>query len=247
MCRANVGKASLATIAVALTVTVLSGCAIGFRGPAPDVSDKTAFVSGDVLSNRTEQGSSWFKYGTTTAYGQETEHGVVDFQAGVRQGQFGSLSGLAHHTTYHYALCAEDQDPSVDALCSGDQTFTTRGDDIRGPLLVLFNNQIITVQFDGVESGYNGEDPRGSVTQTGVFGPSPVVCMRLAGQKLTVGIEQFGGAVYALVFADLSPGANTAASELVTTLPTTCPADPSPATPTYPAGPGPGFSINDEG
>ena len=182
------------------------------------MSDRTAFISGDVLSNRTEQGASWFKYGTTAAYGQETQHGVVDFEAGVRQGRFALLSGLAHHTTYHYALCAEDQDPSVDALCSGDQTFTTRGDDIRGPLLVLLDSQIITFQFNDVESGYHGEDPRGSVNQTGVFGPDPVVCMRVAGQKFTVGIEQLGGASYALVFADLSPGVNRAAGELVTTL-----------------------------
>ena len=139
MCRSKFGKAPLATLALALMATLVSGCAIGFRGPTPDVSDKTAFIQGDVLSNRTESGEAWFKYGTTSAYGQETPHGTVEFEAGVGQGYFGLLSGLDHHTTYHFALCADDQEPGVGAFCSGDQTFTTRGrPHPRDALLVLF-------------------------------------------------------------------------------------------------------------
>jgi hypothetical protein len=247
MCRSKIGKAPFATLALALTAILVSGCAIGFRGPAPDVSDKTAFVQGDVLSNRTESGEAWFKYGTTSAYGQETPHGTVEFEAGVGQGYFGLLSGLDHHTTYHFALCADDQEPGVGAFCSGDQAFTTVGDHIRGTLQVLVGSQVTLINFNDVESGYNGEDPRGTITQTSVVGAAPVVCMRLAGQKFTVATEQLGGASYAIIYADLSPGANWATGELVTTRPAPCPPDPAPTADKFPAAPGVGFEIEDAG
>ena len=248
ICRSMVGKAPLATLALALTATLVSGCAIGFRGPAPDVSDKTAFIQGDVLSNRTESGQAWFKYGTTAAYGQETPHGTVEFEAGAGQGYFGLLSGLDPHTTYHFALCADDQEPGVGAFCSGDQTFTTHGDDVDGPLLVLFNGNIITVDFNQVESGWRGENPRGTVSQFGGFDPAPVACLRMdADQKFTVGLEAPGGAGYTLIFVDVSPGQNWAASEPVGTLPTPCPADPSPGTQKHPAVGDTGFTIHNGG
>src|SRR4051812_29977719 len=65
---------------------LLSGCAIGFRGPALNVSANTARLTGDVMSNRTESGTYWFRYGKTTSYGLETPHQPVDFTANVSQG-----------------------------------------------------------------------------------------------------------------------------------------------------------------
>jgi hypothetical protein len=236
----------LAAIALGLTSTAaLAGCAIGFRGPTPDVSDRTAFIQGDVLSNRTEQGEAWFKWGTTSAYGNETDHGTVDFQAGVRQGYFGFLSALDHHTTYHFALCADDQEPGVGAFCSGDQTFTTTGDDVTGDVTVLAGQGAV-VSFDA-ESDYDGDDGRGSVTITNA-GTSPVACLNITGERrFTVGIEQFGGAVYTIIFVDVPSSPGTVATETTTTEPTVCPADPSPTTPTSLAFPSSNLQVNDRG
>jgi hypothetical protein len=234
----------LAAAALGLTATTaLAGCAIGFRGPAPDVSDRTAFIQGDVLSNRTEQGEAWFKWGTTTAYGQETDHGTVEFQAGVRQGYFGFLSGLDHHTTYHFALCADDQEPGVGAFCSGDQTFTTSGDDVTGDVAVL-TGQGFLVSF-AAESYYDATDGRGSVT-IAPGGSNPVTCLNITGERrFTVGISQLGGAVFSLLFVDVSSSAGTVTTETTTTEPTVCPADPSPISPVAPAFPAANLEIND--
>jgi hypothetical protein len=240
-------RARLATIVIVLVAaTALSGCAIGFRGDAIFITDQSATLRGDVLSDRTETGAYWFQYGTTSAYGQESPHQSYGFQAGVRETVMQQISGLDHHTTYHYSLCAEDQDPNVDALCSGDSTFTTVGDHVRGRLFVLTSGSaVVTLTFNDVRSGSAGQDPAGTVTVSGMVGDNPVTCLTVAGQKFTVGIEVFGGALYNLVFVDLS-GSGTAAQETTTTPPTTCPAEPGPITPLLPALPDTGFVIHDE-
>jgi hypothetical protein len=227
--------------------TSVTGCAIGFRGPAPDVSDKTAYLQGDVLSNRTETGEYWFKYGTSTSYGEETAHDSVNYVAGARQGVFASLSGLDHHTTYHYALCADDQEPGVGAFCSGDQTFTTVGDHVRGQVAVLAGGGVIT-SFNDVETGFNGEDPKGSVTLSNVAGQNPVTCLNITGDnRFTVAIAQFGGALYSYIFMNVPSGSGTAASWTAgTTPPTTCPADPDPSATLFPAFALEGFEVSDQ-
>ncbi len=199
------------------------------------------------MSNRTESGTYWFRYGKTTSYGLETPHQPIDFTANVSQGVADLIESLDHHTTYHYSLCAEDQDPAVDALCSGDSSFTTDGDSVSGPLHVLVGGPpFTTLFFNDVVSGYNGENPRGSMTITGLAGDNPVTCLNITGaQRFTVGISELGGAAFSLIYVDLSPGVNTAASDTVSAPATTCPADPPPGTLTFPAGPGTGFAIHD--
>ena len=93
-------------------------------------------------------------------------------------------------------------------------------------------------------SGYNGDNPRGSVTIDA--GDNPVTCLNITGaQRFTVGISQLGIASFSLIYVDLSPGVNTAASDTLSAPATTCPADPPPGTLTFPATPGTGFAIHD--
>ena len=122
------------------------------------------------------------------------------------------IESLDHHTTYHYSLCAEDQDPAVDALCSGDSSFTTDGDIVSGPLHVLVGGtSFTTLFFDDVLSGYNGENPRGR-DHHGTPRDDPVTCLNVTGdQRFTVGVSVLGRPVFSLIFVDLSPGVNTAA------------------------------------
>jgi hypothetical protein len=234
--RRTVRKAWLVVVAVA-AATALSGCAIGFRGPALGVTHITATLTGDVMSNRTEPGTYWFRYGKTTSYGQETPHQPIDFTAGVRQGVTEPIESLEPATTYHYSLCAEDQDPAFDALCSADSTFTTRGDSVNGSVGVLTELGFGIFTFNDVRSGPGGEDPVGSIT----FGPlgGPVTCLRVTGDsRVTVGAES----VY--FFFDLpATGTGLAAAESVGD-PSVCPADP--AAWSGQAGRLPGFSMHDD-
>ncbi len=46
-------------------VSLLSGCAIGFRGPALHVTTTTAELLGNVASNRPDPGQWWFEYEAT--------------------------------------------------------------------------------------------------------------------------------------------------------------------------------------
>jgi hypothetical protein len=240
------GAERLGAMALALLAAMtLTGCAIGFRGPALNVTDSSVTLTGDVMSNRTESGAWWFEYGTTIPYAHDTAHPPIAFQAGVRQSVSAGISGLNHNTTFHYALCAEDQDPAVDRLCSADQTFRTGGDYVRGDLNVLFNNDIITVRFDDVESGYHGELPRGTVTQVGV--PSSAVsCLNVTGpNRFTVGTGDANGG--ALIWVNVPNGSGNAARVLLGAAPTSCPADPPVGAESFPAGVLSALDVHDEG
>ena len=107
---------------------LLPGCAIGFRVPASDITARTVTLNGYVGSNRSEPGEWFFKYGETTEYGGETPKRPIQFTELTRHDVSEPLLGLEPDTTYHYVLCADDQEPGVGAFCSADQTFTTEID-----------------------------------------------------------------------------------------------------------------------
>ena len=61
---------AIATIATA--AMALSACANGRTAPATDVGPTTATLHGSYSSDRDEDASWWFEYGTSTAYGTST-------------------------------------------------------------------------------------------------------------------------------------------------------------------------------
>ena len=84
----------------------------------------------------------YFKYGTTTAYGTRVAARVEDgncwvgyypdFSACFNPGPANTVhkysvpvAGLAPNTTYHFSLCANDEDPDRD-ICLNDKTFKTQ-------------------------------------------------------------------------------------------------------------------------
>ncbi len=210
MCRSKIGKAPLATLALALTATLVSGCAIGFRGPAPDVSDKTAFIQGDVLSNRTESGEAWFKYGTTSAYGQETaaRHGRV---RGRRRA--GLLRAPVRARPSHdlpLRPLRRRPGPGVRRLLQRrpdlhDASATTSAGALGAASTAASSRSTSTTS----RAATTARTPGGPSVSRRASIPHPVACLRMdADQKFTVGLEQApGGAGYSLIFVDLSPGA----------------------------------------
>jgi hypothetical protein len=225
--RSTFREARLAfAVLTVVAAMVLSGCAIGFRGPALGVTYNIARLTGDVQSNRTELGAYWFRYGKTASYGQETPHQGISFTANVRQNVTELIEALEPATTYHYSLCAEDQDPAVDALCSGDETFTTTGDYVRGSVLAVSPLGLGIFTFNDVRSGPAGENPVGSVATSGGVGSisGPVSCLRVTGDtRVTVGADSL------FVFFDLPVGAlgTISAESLDGRDPGVCPLDPT--------------------
>ena len=73
---------------------VLSGCAIGFRVPASDVTADSVTLKGYVGSNRSEQGEWWFAYGKTSALGSTTPKRSIQFTEFTRQDVSEPLGGL---------------------------------------------------------------------------------------------------------------------------------------------------------
>lgn len=182
----SISRPTLVLLVIGACV-LFSGCTIGFRVPATDITTTSATLNGAVGSNRSEQGEWFFRYGKTTAYGNETPHRSIEFIALEGQRVSEPISGLDPGTTYHYVNCADDQEPGVDAFCSHDQTFTTRptGDFISGSGNVVGADFALTVHGSST-----GQNPTGFFTArnspTFNFDATPT-CLNVSGSSATTG------------------------------------------------------------
>jgi hypothetical protein len=115
--------AVLAALAFALAVPTIAAAAtkpgVTTLG-ASKVTITTATLTGQVNPHGAPT-TSYFQYGTTTAYGSRTPNaGVGAGTAAV--GATAPIAGLGPHTKYHYRLVAHN---SVGTTVGGDRTFTT--------------------------------------------------------------------------------------------------------------------------
>jgi glucose/arabinose dehydrogenase len=106
-------------VALALIVAVaLTGCAI--TEPATNVGDTAATLTG-VIGPGGHPTTYWFKYGTTTSYGNETPR--RDAGSGTEGRRVTErITGLTPNTLYHYTACYSNQTGSG---CGHDATFRT--------------------------------------------------------------------------------------------------------------------------
>jgi hypothetical protein len=80
--------------------------------PESDVTTASATIHGDVSNLHIRPGTSYFEFGTSTAYGQTFDAGAVAGGAGVashdprQQG----VTGLSPNTTYHYRIVVQNED-----------------------------------------------------------------------------------------------------------------------------------------
>jgi parallel beta-helix repeat protein len=119
--------ARLALIVLAGVVALTSaGCATGETGSTVSLNGSGATVDGRVASNVGGPVQYWVQYGTTQAYGSETQHATVSVQPNTPTIVFVTIAPLARETEYHYRLCASDsQQGSGGPGCGADRTLVT--------------------------------------------------------------------------------------------------------------------------
>jgi hypothetical protein len=125
----NVRRALLTTLSI-LALTSASGCAYGTVGSFKFLTSTSATVEGRVHSNLSGptgvKVDYYYEYGKTTAYGSQVGGDTTINQPGTGVSDFPTkLTGLEPGTTYHYRLCATDQNNNRSPGCVGDRAFTT--------------------------------------------------------------------------------------------------------------------------
>jgi hypothetical protein len=129
------------TLAAALVCAalLLSACAVGEPRPPTGVADTGATLNANVYSNVQGDTEYWFEYGQTTAYGNGTPQRTVFIDDDQAHPVSEPVSGLSPGTTYHWRICArDDQEQPPRTNCSADQTLTTTGGNPgQGPILVV--------------------------------------------------------------------------------------------------------------
>ena len=115
----SIGKA----VGLAAGALLLSSCIVGETDGARMVSNTSATLEGRLGSTGDDQGTYWFEYGATTAYGQSTPRST----SAVVRGQWAHVSqevtDLEPGTTYHFRLCGRSSGDQ--GICGPDKTVTT--------------------------------------------------------------------------------------------------------------------------
>ena len=110
----------------AISVACLaSGCAYGIGGFTTDVTETGATLNGQVGATIDGPGEYWFRYGKTAGYGSATPRRTIQLTAGNRSSVTEVLTGLVAGTTYHFTVCADDEEPASPPTCGADNLFAT--------------------------------------------------------------------------------------------------------------------------
>ena len=104
---------------------LVSGCAYGIGGFTTDVSETDATLNGQVGTTVDGPGEYWFRYGEMAEYGSVTPRRAIQLTAGNRSSVSEPVTGLEAGTTYHFAVCADDQEPGSRPVCGADNLFAT--------------------------------------------------------------------------------------------------------------------------
>jgi hypothetical protein len=102
-----------------------AGCATGITRQPIAVSGTSAAVFGSVVTDAGGEVEYWVEYGTTTAYGSQTQHETVTLEKNSQRDLLVQIEGLERSTTYHYRFCARDSQQTGGPGCGEDRQFTT--------------------------------------------------------------------------------------------------------------------------
>jgi Tol biopolymer transport system component len=137
----------LAAVPIAL---LISSCAAGELKPTTYLSDTGATLNADIYSSVAGDTEFWWRYGTTTDYGTETPHRTVAIADDEPHRVSQPVAGLTASTTYHFQLCARDDEESPPRTnCQTDGTFTTKSAGGRSGIAFAAASEIWVMNADG--------------------------------------------------------------------------------------------------
>jgi hypothetical protein len=181
---------------VGVMAIVAAACGVGITGPAADVTDTSARLTGSVGNTVVGATDYWFEYGPTSGYGSTTPRGTVNVATPTSSPSVqATVSGLAEATTYHFRLCTAGSDHA--GTCGADATFTTTTgrDSVSGRGIVLdlgFGYVIGGAIF--ATSGPDGAAPVSGSASTApgsyyfkISDTGSVTCLRVVGNRAAIG------------------------------------------------------------
>jgi hypothetical protein len=207
---------------------VVSGCAVGIRGTATEITTSSAVLNGRVVSTAGGETTYHFEYGRDEL--QQTPSGSIEVAKGFAPPVSARVEDLEPGGPYRYRVCAEDSENPGEPFCSPFRTFSI--DEAAGQDYVVGEFTNLALFVVDVHSEPTGANPVGEVTAgEGRLGSETahVACLRVSGNRATIGV-QFPSAGDGFFFFEDNPtgqdgfaSAPLAAGQSVTD----CPASPA--------------------
>lgn len=237
-------RAGISAGIVVAAMLIVSSCGVGETGPADQITDHRARLTGRVGNVDPGATSYHFEYGLTDAYGSSTPGGTANVVDASSPWTVAEVVGdLQPGTEYHYRLCAADA--AGFGTCGQDATFTTNTghDSVIGSGVVLnpypgpfvagtiytWINAVADVDGSGPVGSALHSAPQATGTVFEVRGD--ITCLRVEGTRATIGYPGTidGIPIFAPTVMFVQDGASTAtpdrfAYRTVEQVPTSCPA-----------------------
>jgi len=178
------------TLSAIVVAVVVSGCAVGVRGNATQITTDGAVLDGRVVSTSGGLTSYYFEYGRGDQL-QQTPGRVLDLTEGFTEAVSVRVEGLEPGGPYRFRVCAEDSENPGDPFCSPSRSFSIDGAAGQDYAVGEFSNGVALFVVD-VRSGPTGSNPVGEVTASdGRLGSetAQVACLRVVGNRATIGVR----------------------------------------------------------
>jgi hypothetical protein len=217
-------------LAAATAVAVCaSGCAVGVRGPATQLTTHSAVLNGRVASTAGGEASYYFEWGQDDEL-QRTPVETLSLGAGFAPPVSVPVDGLEPGPDYRFRVCAEDDENRDAPECSPFRTFSLAAAAGQDCVVGEWVMEGVLFVVD-VHSGPLGENPAGVLTidaGRGSRSTVTVACLRVDGDRATVGLPFPSAGDGLFSFQDDPGGADGFASAQAAGRPVTdCPAPPA--------------------
>jgi hypothetical protein len=175
---------------LALVAAFATGCAVGIRGTATEITTNGAVLNGRVVSTAGGATTYYFEFGRGDQLQQTAGH-TLELTKGLTQAVSAPLDGLEPGGPYRFRVCAEDGENPGDPFCSPFRAFSI--DEAAGQDYAVgeFSNGLALFVVD-VRSDPTGGNPVGEVTaDQGRLGSETahVACLRVTGNRATIGLQ----------------------------------------------------------
>jgi hypothetical protein len=188
--------------ALCLIAVAGTGCAVGVRQPATDITDTSATLNGKVLSTTGGPGSWYIEYTGSgvwdPAFVTRTPTRSIDFVPTRSDPVSEPVEELPPGRRHSYRVCAEDGENPGDPFCSPLQSFRTEGDTVHGDVVAeVFEGTPeleLSYSFEA-GSGPSGEDVSGLLAREDFSGRTAFGaprCLSVQDNRAVIGIEWQG-------------------------------------------------------